>query len=524
MKLNSSSSKCDTPQIAKFPLWEHQKAMLYKCLQIEKKSHIGVLADKPGTGKTFVVLSLVLQTISSNPCNLIVVPQNIFSQWDSSIKSFCDLTKINYVSFTNYSDISNLYMDTKVLKDKHMILTTSLYYHLVTGIINNIGVKISRVFFDEIDSINSMLREPIKSNYVWFVSASFDKNKIGCYTIDSLEDKLCICEDFLIEKSIPLKEPNEVVLDCYNLFIELVVDILPKETIAELNALDYNTNIYKFISKVPKNEKEFFEYLFVDIDEIINNFSNNVNSLLMAKKETETCGFYEGEALAQKVNAIKEQIKNYEAIVNGTVILKRQLYEKLKENKICPLSLIQLDNTHSKIISKCCSVAYKKDASLNIPCCLCGKLLEYPNSFLEERVLLQRKKPSISKQKYKIDIFKELAMNLKDSKTIIFSDYPFIFREIEDFFKRNSIEITTLDSGSLDTLDKSVKSYKEGTSSFLLVDSSLNGCGMNLENTHNIIFIHRTKSELEKQVIGRCQRPGRKSTLNIYRLLHKNEL
>ena len=40
----------------------------------------------------------------------------------------------------------------------------------------------------------------------------------------------------------------------------------------------------------------------------------------------------------------------------------------------------------------------------------------------------------------------------------------------------------------------------------------------------NIILMHKIKPEMEKQVIGRAQRPGRKSVLHIHRLLHQNEL
>ena len=52
----------------------------------------------------------------------------------------------------------------------------------------------------------------------------------------------------------------------------------------------------------------------------------------------------------------------------------------------------------------------------------------------------------------------------------------------------------------------------------------MSGCGMNFENTTDIILMHKIKPEMEKQVIGRAQRPGRKSVLHIHRLLHQNEL
>jgi hypothetical protein len=56
-------------------------------------------------------------------------------------------------------------------------------------------------------------------------------------------------------------------------------------------------------------------------------------------------------------------------------------------------------------------------------------------------------------------------------------------------------------------------------------NSFMYGCGMNLENTTDIVLIHKIISVSKyKQIIGRAQRPGRTSRLNIYELVHENEL
>ena len=49
------------------------------------------------------------------------------------------------------------------------------------------------------------------------------------------------------------------------------------------------------------------------------------------------------------------------------------------------------------------------------------------------------------------------------------------------------------------------------------------GAGMNLQMATDIVIYHRFNRELEEQVIGRAQRLGRKTTLNIFYLLHDNE-
>ena len=75
----------------------------------------------------------------------------------------------------------------------------------------------------------------------------------------------------------------------------------------------------------------------------------------------------------------------------------------------------------------------------------------------------------------------------------------------------------------MESLNKAISAYKEGDTTILLADSSMYGCGLNLENTTDIILIHKINPELEKQVIGRAQRPGRNGILRIHRLLHPNE-
>jgi len=56
-----------------------------------------------------------------------------------------------------------------------------------------------------------------------------------------------------------------------------------------------------------------------------------------------------------------------------------------------------------------------------------------------------------------------------------------------------------------------------------MCNSLLFGCGMNLEFATDIIFFHKMTNEMKNQVIGRCQRPGRRSILNIWYLMHDNE-
>lgn len=532
-KITLSTPKQERPKDSKFELWDHQKRMITRCMEIENKKQtpdsqpIGIIADKPGTGKTFVALSLILNDLTD--VNLIVVPHNIFKQWDEAIMCFCDVEKIRYKRFTTYADITEIYRDNSMFKNFDIILTTSLYYHLVSGVLfGSKRFKLNRVIFDEIDTINNMIREPIQCKFIWFISASFKENKVGCYelTKTTLNENICLCEKVVIDESLRLELPLNNCIPCYNLFIEIVKDILPPKTISELNALDFNTNTYKFVTKVPKNEKEYIEYLFQDLIEIIIHSEVNINNLKLAKKEMENSGFYSGLILQQKNKFFLEQISLAEKNIHSAKTLKKQLYQRFRKETICPYSFIHLENGN-KLVSKCCKMGYSKqffaiNKLIKNYCNFCDKELKYPIDYLEEKRLLH----SSSKQLgiFKFEQLKQIIIKTNKQKNIVFSDYPSVFKHLEDYLNLINIEFITLDGGSIESLNKSVEQYKYGSTCFLLVDSSMNGCGMNFENTDNIIFIHKTNPELETQVIGRAQRPGRKSRLVIYRLLHQNEI
>jgi SNF2 family DNA or RNA helicase len=217
--------------------------------------------------------------------------------------------------------------------------------------------------------------------------------------------------------------------------------------------------------------------------------------------------------------------------------LKETIYKRLKERQICCSSFVELE-LENKLISNCCQCIFSKELLerlKEITCPSCEAKLEFPNSFLQERKLVSTKSSKNREkddgpQKYKLEVFKDLIEILVKKnnpnnkiKIIIFSDYPNVFKDLEGFFQYKEIKFVSLDGGSVEAIDKAVKAYKEGDATILLADSSMYGCGLNFENTTDIILIHKINPELEKQVIGRAQRPGRNGILRIHRLLHTFE-
>jgi SNF2 family DNA or RNA helicase len=79
-------------------------------------------------------------------------------------------------------------------------------------------------------------------------------------------------------------------------------------------------------------------------------------------------------------------------------------------------------------------------------------------------------------------------------------------------------------SGSTGRISNIIKKYDDGDIPVLLLNAKHFGSGLNLQMTTDIIIFHRMSSDLEKQVIGRGQRLGRTSTLNVTYLCYDNEM
>ena len=111
----------------------------------------------------------------------------------------------------------------------------------------------------------------------------------------------------------------------------------------------------------------------------------------------------------------------------------------------------------------------------------------------------------------------------KNSKIIFCSQFPKIFNDLIKLLEKYNIHHIELDNGNINDITKSINDYNYGNVHVLLLNSNLFGCGLNLQITTDILFLHKTQHELQTQIIGRAQRPGRKNKLAVWFLMHENE-
>lgn len=512
----------------------HQEALLYRCMQIEQFSDVGVLADSPGSGKTYVVLSLIMMDISS--VNVVVVPQNIYTQWDDAIKVFCG-EKITYSKFITYSDVSALYFKPSML-NANIILTTPLYYNVIIDALHKTR-KVSRVFVDEIDSVVSLINRKNRiSDMIWFVSASVTAETLKRMGFNNniFNSISCKCQEEFIKQSFNIPEPEYNTIICQNVLIDHILHGLITELeYSRLNAMDYN-GINKLNNvMIANNEKEAVDYFIKDLLDTEKQLITTINDI---EKQLNNTIFVKLDDRIKLQISFEEKKKILKDISERIKCLK----ERLEECNICNICYCDITQ---KVITICCQNSYcekclsswiNKSDNKSCPTCrkpnveVIGMLSDEHNDIEitecdnDENIQQSNENEAETQQKTKIEELNDLLKHNLGEKIIIFADYTSVFKEIAKLLDKENIKHVELDGGNIASIDKDINEYKNGQARVLMTNSSLYGCGMNLQNTTDIVLLHKTNVSMKDQVIERAQRPGRTSQLKVWELLHGNEM
>ena len=106
----------------------------------------------------------------------------------------------------------------------------------------------------------------------------------------------------------------------------------------------------------------------------------------------------------------------------------------------------------------------------------------------------------------------------ENSRYLIFSEYDNSFQRISYKLSEAMIPFKVL-KGGVDEQQKNIKKYESGEIKILMLNANNFGAGLNLQRTTDIIIYHQFRTEdLKSQVIGRAQRIGRQTSLNVHYL------
>jgi SNF2-related domain len=500
--LTVSSPRHAAPPEAAVELWAHQEAMIACCLHIETNPRnatitirniqryqdkkgiptfsptpIGVMSDPPGSGKTYAILSLIaLKRASDARTNLIVVPQNIYTQWELAIKKIYppSTSPIKSLFCNNYATIASLYGNAGAAKlaAYDIVLLNDVYAETILTTINDTGVKINRLIIDEIDSIQDRMYTPIPCKQIWLVSASFEYNKgrhVGPYYIapEDIESITCRCSPEFVAQALKFEDPIVETITCQDTDIQLFAGFAPDEAIVGLNTGDARALI-KFMGKdyPPKKYTTFqlAEIYFEDLKKEI------------AKLEGEIAALEPYEAIiAAPDEYTDEEVADAQTKVSG----------------------LPADRVHLNILR-----VRLEDVE--------GRLAAYQPP---------------DETKTKTAAFEDICRRIEGisgSKWLIVNDNAQALYDIGHTLTSKSIPFVMLDGGSTAAIHKAIRDYKS-TVRVMLLNSTIEAAGLNLENTTHLVFMHAVRGRMVEQIVGRAQRYGRVGPLTIIGLFNENE-
>ena len=232
--------------------------------------------------------------------------------------------------------------------------------------------------------------------------------------------------------------------------------------------------------------------------------------------------------LSSRMSTLKASIKKWNDNISGFEAKIKGIEERVTgcENKTCPICAC---NVTSPALTPCCKnvfcmkcISMSLDYSKECPMCRNPLQLSKLNIIVSEKVNSDGKDTVLPT---KIQNIIKLLEENPDKRVMIFSEFTNAqaFIELKDKLKEMNIKYE-VPYGSSGRISNIIKRYKEDKEHrVLLLNANCFGAGLNLQFTDEIYIFHRMSVDLENQVIGRAQRMGRTTALNIHYMCYENE-
>jgi hypothetical protein len=532
------------------------------------QTNIGVLADKVGAGKTLSVISLIsmrpklktkLTCLGGNKyigikvdhakinldTNLIIVPHKLVPQWKAAFEKSTNLNvyaistnsqidkivKVNTYKKNNWKDeeveITKEELEQeKVIKYNVIIIGDTMYKRFYSCVEN---YKWNRIFIDEADTIKLPREMNCYFNFLWLITgtpsglANKSKAFIGKLFYD---DELRLLnyvtfknDNKYIEQSIVLPHPKRIQIRCLTpKELSIIKNLIPSSVLQMINAGNSEEAIKALNCNVDTNDN----ILQVITKNLVDSIANKQIELDAENKKHYPDAQKKDHEYKIKIieNSLKKLQEKYEDI-------KKKIYEL--NNDFCPVCMSSFTNP---VIVNCCKNCFCFDCLAvsmgelknNIcPCCRQG-ITKSDIHLISDNAELSNKINKINKHelKDKLDVLVDLIEKKPDGSFMIFANYTETFLKIEK--KLNELSITYhILKGQTGTVAKYIDNFKDKKVRVLMLNAQYFGAGMNLQMTTDLVIYHRFTKEMEEQIIGRAQRLGRKTPLNVYYLIHDNE-
>lgn len=309
------------------------------------------------------------------------------------------------------------------------------------------------------------------------------------------------------------KQSEKDITQCILININENINKLKEDMINKENKIQTIKNNIDILKNKIEDYNETLENLDESSDEAI---------ILKGEKEIEKNNLsYSKKQLYSLNSTIKNNKKKLDELIVKRDLIKDRISNLAEKN--CPVCL---QCVTKPMITPCCKNAFCFECLMmslnhsNNKCPLCRSKIVLQDCFMIGNEKKEEKKDDLLNKKEKL---MELLNSKKDKRILLFSGFDQTFIELEKLFNENNLKYAYL-KGSSGHIKNIINEYKEKRCNILILNAKFFGSGLNLQMTDDIIIYHRMNSDLEKQIIGRGQRLGRTTTLNVHYLCYETEM
>lgn len=557
-------------------LYHHQKNSVLRMEWMEKnrkrnytndglshviESNFGILNDKIGSGKTLMCVSFlsreairenyetkssvktfvnllyaggneiyrskseIKMTLTYYPVTVIVVPNSIVFQWKDEL----DKSSLLFKTVTTNKTIDCL--REYVEKVNVIVVTKTLYsqfrnkWKSVVGGDSDYCCK--RLIVDEYVARGGFKK--LQADFTWLITSTLPqiyefspvmvKYNFINYCLKSSGHTTSFLNSYNW-KFITIKNTDE----CINAsFI-----------VAQINNLTYicEASADSLISIRAEVSEEIKRMIYADnIRGAIEAYGGNVEtdsllSVIIRKEEADIKKIkasivYHSSLSAEEKK--KESMQKLEIAEKKLENIKAKVERDERENDctLCCIDMIDkclVQCCKSIICGKCFSNLLKNNRS----CPFCREELSIGNIIMTSKEKQKNPKKQI-KLKTKCENIVEIINGNPGGKFLIFSEFYETSVSIQNTLKSLNIKYDEI-KGTVQHKKNVLERYRFGDLNVIFLNARVDGSGINLPETTDIILYHKiTSPNLEAQIFGRALRLGRTNPLKIHRLLYKHE-
>jgi len=595
LELNEKSPQYPQPECTKhsgISLFPHQKAALYRCKQLEKKdiqikspnmmnikTSMGILADKPGSGKSYVVLSLIASDVQDRSdsdqdhtqrgyqytlcnskinvqirresfqkyidTNFIVVSPTTVDQWKQYVRDIIPPQIPSFVA-TNKREFDSFFTDMD--RYKLVVLTWNTYKMYISEmemLYSSEDFIARRVVYDDIDVMPVL--PSLKSFFYWYISSTteniyhpFGNNSrfiSGILNYTFVKQDLVNLHRYCYgDNSTHTLDASPFIVKNHAHFVDKSMQFLPiEENYIECSQALHQDHVRTYIQmgEIDKAMRVFDINRHMTLIEIKKQMTRPHEACLLLKQEEED------EFLSDNHHIISEFVgqTRYQFECEKEAILRKidVINERIDDDDICQICF---EPFHTRCILKCCQKSFCAKCLLQWLCMRNACPLCKVNIFPSSDIFVEKPDEdnchvssggthahSIHPENTKIVNLENVLRYLRrkgDAKIIVGYPVPHHHSYLMPFINAQmSIEYL---KGNRNTVNKTLQNFKNRSDVALFMSKNFFGAGLNLECATDVILFHKLHNDIEKQIIGRAQRMGRQSPLRVWYILHDTEM